>query len=129
MQARANGIGLANPNIGIQGNNIVVQLPGVKNPRTVLNEIGNTAQLFFRPVLCAADAYQRSSKSTTTTTTTVDHHDDRAEDDHDDRAEVDDDDDPALDDSSCRPRRVRVDHDTGSPTTDSAKKQSSQAAT
>ena len=69
MQARANGIGLANPNIGIQGSNIVVQLPGVKNPRTVLNEIGNTAQLFFRPVLCAANPFSAASKSTTTTTT------------------------------------------------------------
>jgi preprotein translocase subunit SecD len=69
MQARAAGIGLAQPNIGIQGNSIVVQLPGVKNPRTVLNNIGNTEQLFFRPVLCAVDAYAAKSSTTTTTTT------------------------------------------------------------
>ncbi|MGD1012446.1 MAG: protein translocase subunit SecD [Acidimicrobiales bacterium] len=67
MQARANGLGLASPNIGTQGTNIVVQLPGVKNPLTVMNEIGNTAQLFFRPVLCSAAAYSPPVKTTTTT--------------------------------------------------------------
>ena len=51
MQARANGLGLANPNIGSQGNNIVVQLPGVKDFAKVISEIGSTSQLFFRPVL------------------------------------------------------------------------------
>ena len=69
MQARANGLGLSSPNIGTQGNNIVVQLPGVKNFSTVINEIGSTAQLFFRPVLCSANAYTAPSSSTTTTTT------------------------------------------------------------
>ncbi|MGO9964989.1 MAG: protein translocase subunit SecD [Acidimicrobiales bacterium] len=68
MQARANGLGLASPNIGTQGSNIVVQLPGVKNFSTVIKEIGNTAQLFFRPVLCAANAYTAPSSTTTTTT-------------------------------------------------------------
>jgi preprotein translocase subunit SecD len=71
MQARANGLGLSNPNIGIQGGNVVVQLPGVKNPQAVLASIGNTAQLFFRPVLCAADAYAPATTTTTTTTTST----------------------------------------------------------
>ena len=52
MQARANGLGLSSPNIGTQGTNIVVQLPGVKNPNLVLRILGSTSQLFFRPVLC-----------------------------------------------------------------------------
>jgi len=69
MQARANGLGLSNPNIGTQGSNIVVQLPGVKNFSTVIGEIGSTAQLFFRPVLCAANPYTAPSATTTTTTT------------------------------------------------------------
>ncbi len=68
MQARANGLGLSSPNIGTQGSNIVVQLPGVKNFSAVIKEIGNTAQLFFRPVLCAANAYTAPSSTTTTTT-------------------------------------------------------------
>jgi len=71
MQQRANGLGLASPNIGTQGGNIVVQLPGVKNFSKVIGEIGSTSQLFFRPVLCAADAYTAPSSSTTTTSTTV----------------------------------------------------------
>ncbi len=71
MQARANGLGLANPNIGIQGGNVVVQLPGVKNPQAVLASIGSTAQLFFRPVLCAANAYAPVSSTTTTTTSST----------------------------------------------------------
>jgi len=69
MDSRANGLGLASPNIGIQGNTVVVQLPGVKNPNAVLNVIGNTAQLFFRPVLCGAPPYSAPSKTSTTTTT------------------------------------------------------------
>jgi preprotein translocase subunit SecD len=71
MQNRANGMGLSNPNIGSQGNNIVVQLPGVKNFAQVIKTLGNTSQLFFRPVLCAAAAYAAPSATTTTTTTTV----------------------------------------------------------
>ena len=69
MQARANGLGLSSPNIGTQGSNIVVQLPGVKNFSTVIREIGNTAQLFFRPVLSAANAYTAPSPTKTTSTT------------------------------------------------------------
>ncbi len=68
MQARANGLGLSSPNIGTQGTNIVVQLPGVKNPNLVLRILGSTSQLFFRPVLCAANAYTPVSSTTTTTT-------------------------------------------------------------
>jgi len=68
MQARANGLGLSSPNIGTQGTNIVVQLPGVKNPNLVLRILGSTAQLFFRPVLCAANAFTPLSSTTTTTT-------------------------------------------------------------
>ncbi|MFZ2059243.1 MAG: protein translocase subunit SecD [Acidimicrobiales bacterium] len=72
MQLRASGIGVSSPNIGTQGSNIVVQLPGVKNFSKVIGEIGSTAQLSFRPVLCAANAYTPApSKGKTTTTTTV----------------------------------------------------------
>jgi len=71
MQARANGLGFANDNIGTQGNDVVVQLPGVKDFSTVIKEIGSTSQLFFRPVLCAANAYTPPVSSTTTTTTTT----------------------------------------------------------
>jgi preprotein translocase subunit SecD len=68
MQARANGLGLSNQNIGSQGDTIVVQLPGVKDFATVIKTLGNTSQLFFRPVLCAAPAYSPAASTTTTTT-------------------------------------------------------------
>jgi preprotein translocase subunit SecD len=57
MSARANALGVAQPSITTQGTDVVVQLPGVKNANQVLNTIGTTAQLYFRPVLCGAPAF------------------------------------------------------------------------
>jgi preprotein translocase subunit SecD len=57
IQLRINALGVSQPNVTTQGGDIVVQLPGVKNQREILNTIGTTAQLFFRPVLCGAPAY------------------------------------------------------------------------
>ncbi|HUZ20207.1 MAG TPA: protein translocase subunit SecD [Acidimicrobiales bacterium] len=57
MQERANALGISQPNIAAQGNNVAVELPGVKDTQTVLNTIGTTAQLYFRPVLCGAPPY------------------------------------------------------------------------
>ncbi len=73
LQARVNALGVAQPNIGVQGPDVVVQLPGVKNANTIKNTIGSTAQLYFRKVLCFADPYtppaKKASSSTTTTST------------------------------------------------------------
>lgn len=60
MTNRIGAFGIAQPNITVQGSDIVVQLPGAKDANTILNEIGNTAQLFFRPVLCGVPAYTPS---------------------------------------------------------------------
>lgn len=73
---RVNGLGVSNSNVTIQGNNIVIELPGAKNDTEVLKVVGQTAQLFFRPVDCIIAPYVASSSSTTTTapngtTTTV----------------------------------------------------------
>lgn len=57
MSARVNGLGVSGATVQTQGNDIVVQLPGVKDPAKALAEIGSTAQLYFRPVICAAPAY------------------------------------------------------------------------
>jgi preprotein translocase subunit SecD len=57
IRNRVDALGVAQPNIAQQGNNIVVQLPGVKHPQKALALIGQTAQLEFRPVLCAAPPY------------------------------------------------------------------------
>ena len=79
LDNRANAFGVGQPNINVQGSDVVVQLPGVKNARKVESQLGQTAQLYFRPVLCYAPPYAGASKSTkktkktstSTTTTTV----------------------------------------------------------
>jgi preprotein translocase subunit SecD len=57
MTSRVDALGVSQPNITTQGNEVVVQLPGVKNPRRILHIIGTTAQLYFRPVLGGAPPY------------------------------------------------------------------------
>jgi preprotein translocase subunit SecD len=53
LNNRVNGLGVSGAQVSTVGNNeISVSIPGVKDAATLLNEIGNTAQLYFRPVLC-----------------------------------------------------------------------------
>ncbi len=68
INSRINGLGLSGANVGTQGGDIVVQLPGVKNPQQVINTIGETAQLYFRPALCEAPPYTPSTAKKGTTT-------------------------------------------------------------
>ncbi len=49
---RTNGMGISNAQVQTQGQNIVVQIAGIKNPRSVVNQIGQTGQVEFRPVIC-----------------------------------------------------------------------------
>ena len=70
LDNRANAYGVSQPNIDVQGSDVVVQLPGIKNASQVVNSLGNTAQLLFRPVLCYAPAYAGPAKSTSTKTST-----------------------------------------------------------
>jgi len=71
LDNRVQGLGVGQPNIGVQGNDVVVQLPGIKDPRRVEQILGSTAQLFFRPVLCYAPPYTAPAKKSTTSTTTT----------------------------------------------------------
>jgi preprotein translocase subunit SecD len=57
MRNRANALGVSGATVANQGGNIVVQMPGVKNPNQVISTLGSTAQLLFRPVLCTAPPY------------------------------------------------------------------------
>ncbi|HWC38524.1 MAG TPA: protein translocase subunit SecD [Acidimicrobiales bacterium] len=57
IRNRVDALGVSEPNIARQGNNIVIQLPGVKDQQRALQIVGQTAQLFFRPVLCTAPPY------------------------------------------------------------------------
>jgi preprotein translocase subunit SecD len=62
------GLGVANSSVERQGNDVVIELPGIKDSQQALKEIGTTAQLFFRPVDCTAPAYVKPAKSSTSTT-------------------------------------------------------------
>jgi preprotein translocase subunit SecD len=53
IRNRVDALGVAEPDISLQGNNILIQLPGVKDPAQALTLIGTTAKLEFRPVLAA----------------------------------------------------------------------------
>jgi preprotein translocase subunit SecD len=52
IRQRIDRLGVAEPDVRVQSENqIVVQIPGVKNPDEVIRIIGSTAQLGFYPVL------------------------------------------------------------------------------
>ena len=57
INRRVDGIGVSNSNVTRQGNDIVIELPGAKNDTQVLKIVGQTAQLFFRPVECIISPY------------------------------------------------------------------------
>ncbi len=51
IRTRVDALGVAEPEITRQGGSIIVQLPGVENRDRVLDLVGTTAELRFRPVL------------------------------------------------------------------------------
>ena len=57
IRNRVDALGVAEPNIARQGGNIIIQLPGVKDQQRAIQIVGQTAQLFFRPVLCTAPPF------------------------------------------------------------------------
>ena len=71
IDRRVDGIGVSNSNVTRQGNDIVIELPGAKNDTQVLKIVGQTAQLFFRPVDCIIAPYIAPTTSTTTKTPTA----------------------------------------------------------
>ncbi|HEX3539588.1 MAG TPA: protein translocase subunit SecD [Acidimicrobiales bacterium] len=54
IRKRVDGLGVAEPSISRQGSNVVIELPGIKDPAQALNAVGQTAQLLFRPVMCTS---------------------------------------------------------------------------
>jgi preprotein translocase subunit SecD len=60
---RVDALGVSGAEVSTQGQNIVVSVPGVNNARAVLATIGQTAQLYFRPVLCYAPKFVGASSS------------------------------------------------------------------
>jgi preprotein translocase subunit SecD len=75
MDRRVDGTGVSNSSVAVQGGDIVIELPGAKNDTQVLSFLGETAQLFFRPVDCIiSPLYVPPTTHTSTptgTTTTV----------------------------------------------------------
>jgi preprotein translocase subunit SecD len=66
LNLRVNGLGVSGAQVQTTGaNQISVSIPGVTNAQQVLNEIGQTARMFFRPVLCFAypQAVPKGSKT------------------------------------------------------------------
>ncbi|MGP0029416.1 MAG: protein translocase subunit SecD [Acidimicrobiales bacterium] len=58
LNNRVNGLGVSGAQVATTGDNeISVSIPGVKNAAAVLQTIGQTARLYFRPVLCYAPPY------------------------------------------------------------------------
>ena len=51
IRNRVDALGVAEPDISRQGNNVLVQLPGIKEQSKAIQLIGTTAQMRFRPVL------------------------------------------------------------------------------
>src|SRR4051794_22222132 len=51
IRSRVDALGVAEPDISRQGKNVVISLPGVKEPDRALALVGQTAELRFRPVL------------------------------------------------------------------------------
>jgi preprotein translocase subunit SecD len=68
IRNRVDSLGVAEPEISRQGNNIIIDLPGVKDRDKALRIVGQTAELRFRGVLQALPA---ENVVVTTTTTTV----------------------------------------------------------
>jgi preprotein translocase subunit SecD len=62
LDNRVNGIGVSGATVATQGDQIVVQVPGVKDPNEILKTIGQTAQLLFRPTLCYAGPYAQATE-------------------------------------------------------------------
>src|ERR671934_1862551 len=72
IRNRVDSLGTLEPEITKQGNDVVVDLPGVKDRAKAIALVGATAELRFRPVIAANLASEAAqAKAATTTTTTA----------------------------------------------------------
>jgi preprotein translocase subunit SecD len=74
IDRRVNGLGVANSDVSRQGNDVVINLPGIKDAQGALKVLGETATLYFRPVYCLIPAYATAPATTPTTAPSVAHH-------------------------------------------------------
>jgi preprotein translocase subunit SecD len=66
IRQRVNGLGVAEANVSSQGSSIVVQVPG-QGQSQVVNQVGQTAKLYFRQVLLAAPGQPQPTGTPTPT--------------------------------------------------------------
>ena len=71
IRNRVDSLGVAEPEIGRQGNNIIIDLPGVKDRDRALEIVGQTAELRFRGVLQELGPENEPVTTTTTSPTTT----------------------------------------------------------
>ena len=71
IRNRVDGLGVAEADVHAEGQNIIVQLPGVKDQKRALDLVGQTAELRFRPVLEAVPLSTAPVTVPKTTTTTA----------------------------------------------------------
>ena len=64
IRQRVDALGVAEPEVSRQGNTITVQLPGAKDQQQVLDVVGKTAELRFRPVLQTVGQVPTGAKRT-----------------------------------------------------------------
>jgi preprotein translocase subunit SecD len=72
IRQRVDAIGVAEPEITRQGDNILIQIPGVEDQDRALELVGQTAELQFRPVLASFDPSIVTGTTDTTDTTAAD---------------------------------------------------------
>jgi preprotein translocase subunit SecD len=68
IRNRVDSLGVAEPEVSRQGNNIIVNLPGVKDRERAVDIVGQTAELRFRPVLQTLPPENVDITTTTTAT-------------------------------------------------------------
>lgn len=71
ISQRVNSLGVSEPEITRQGNNVVVNLPGVNDQQKALDIIGKQGELLLRPVLQAGTLNPDTSTTLPSTQTTV----------------------------------------------------------
>ena len=71
IRARVDSIGVAEPEIILQGSTVIVNLPGVKDQQQALDIIGRTGELLLRPVLQTGILNENPDTTVPTNSTTV----------------------------------------------------------
>ena len=71
ISSRVAGLGVAEPEVSRQGNTIVVDIPGLKDPQRAVEVVGRTACLRFRLVTAGPVPANAVTEATTTTASTT----------------------------------------------------------